>query len=244
MKHSRKKKERRKYPRVSLEGDLPARVLTPGTVPVDLSATGILLESPRPLTAKAVNTLRLELAPNRQLLIRGRVVRNYVYQLDRSAAGATSVKYRAAIEFLSLTDDDQRMLQSYINRIESKVKASLDTEDRVYDGPDRRRVNRIEAATGLTGQVALLLDFQMLQLSAGGMMVRLAAPLTMGSHHLFNITIDDKVLELQGLILDCTPMPSPREIPSYRAIVQFHDIQDDQRDLLQNFVGRRLADGS
>ncbi len=234
--------ERRKYPRVSFQGGFPAKVFSKGISPIDISATGMLLESPRPLAAKAVKTLRIELGPKRQLLIKGRVVRNYVHSFEKADSEMTVVKYRVAIEFIFPEESEQKELQSFIDRLErAKVRTKLEIKKPEYPGPDRRRVRRIEAVSGLGGQVALFLDFQLLQLSAGGMMVKLAVPLTVGSQHIFNLSVDENDLEIQGVVLECEPVPDSHESLSYRIVIQFHSLDALQQELLEHFVVQQLA---
>jgi c-di-GMP-binding flagellar brake protein YcgR len=242
MEKSSSDEERRKYPRVSFQGGFPAKVFSKGISPIDISATGMLLESPRPLAAKAVKTLRIELGPKRQLLIKGRVVRNYVHSFEKADTEMTVVKYRVAIEFIFSEEDDQKELQAFINRLEqSKARTRLEIKKPDFPGPDRRRVSRIEAVAGLGGQVAIFLDFQLLQLSAGGMMVKLAVPLSVGTPHIFNLSVDESEMEIQGVVLECEPLPGSRESVSYRVVIQFHSLDSLHQELLEHFVEKQLA---
>jgi c-di-GMP-binding flagellar brake protein YcgR len=235
-------KERRKYPRVSFQDEFPAKVFSKGFAPVDISATGMLLESPRPLAAKAVKTLRIELGPKRQLLITGRVVRNYVHSFEKAASEMTVVKYRVAIEFIFSEEKEQKELQAFIDRLkQSKARTKPVAKKPEFPGPDRRRVSRIEAVSGLGGQVALFLDFQLLQLSAGGMMVKLAVPLAVGSRHIFNLAINEHEMEIQGVVLECEPLPASRESLSYRVVIQFHDLDRRRQNILKQFVNKQLT---
>ncbi|MFQ5792837.1 MAG: PilZ domain-containing protein, partial [Acidobacteriota bacterium] len=109
-------RERRKYPRVAFEGEIAAKIHSVSASPIDLSATGVLLEVTRPLTANAVYTLRLDLSPREQLVLKGRVVRNYVHEFDRSGKGDTLVRYRVAIEFETLAHREQAVIQDFIDR--------------------------------------------------------------------------------------------------------------------------------
>jgi c-di-GMP-binding flagellar brake protein YcgR len=246
MNHDSTDQERRKYPRVSFEGgDIPAKLFARGTVPIDLSATGILVESPRPLSAQTSTTIRLELGPDRHLLVEGRVVRNYVHRLDKYTDGSSTLKYRVAMEFPSLGEKQRDELQEFIHRLENKtVRQEPTIREVVYEGPDRRRVNRILTGVGLGGQISLLLDFEMLQLSAGGMMVSLSVPLPIHSMHLFNVTVDGQSLEVKGEVLNCTPTRPDEESVSYRVVIQFRDLDPQKRDLLERYVSEKLQGGS
>ena len=83
MKKKRKSKERRQYPRVAFEGDLPAKIFSQAAILIDLSPTGVLLEVPKPLAANSVNTMKIDLGPERQLVLTGRVVRNFVHRFEK-----------------------------------------------------------------------------------------------------------------------------------------------------------------
>ena len=252
MKKDRKTKERRQYPRVAFEGDLPAKIFAQAAILIDLSPTGVLLEVPKPLTANSVNTMKIDLGPERQLVLTGRVVRNFVHRFVKGEDGTTMVKYRVAIEFLNLKENEQEALQTFIDQLEqSQMKVNLGVEavgkdDRIkkddYEGVERRRVGRVGSATELTGQIALFLDFQMLQLSAGGMMVKLAVPLSVGSLHLFNLTIGGESLEIQGEVLNCHPLPPERQSLAFRVIIQFQGLKENEREHLELFVEEMLAD--
>lgn len=234
--------ERRKYPRVSFEGgDIPAKLFARGTVPIDLSTTGILVESPRPLTAKASTTIRLELSPDRHLLVKGHVVRNYVHRLDKYTDGSSILKYRVAMEFASLSDKERGELEEFIHRLEKKTPGADPEDNEIgYKGPDRRKVNRILTGNELGGQISLLLDFEMVQLSAGGMMVLLSVPLPIHSMHLFNVTVGGQNVELKGEVLNCTPTRPDQESVSYRVVIQFRGLDQQKRDLLERYVSEQL----
>ena len=257
MKKDPQTKERRKYPRVAFEGELPARIVSQAAALVDLSPTGVLLEVSKPLAAHSINTMKIDLGPERQLVLTGRVVRNFVHRFEKDDAGVTVVKYRVAIAFLNLEENDQEALCAFIDQLQQhQMKETLtlepvgEGEDRHpikeddYQGPERRSVERVGVPDELTGQVALFLDFQMLQLSAGGMMVKLAVPLSVGSLHLFNLTIGDQSMEVQGEILNCHPLPPDRQNQAYRMIIQFQGLKESEREQLEQFVEEMLAETS
>jgi c-di-GMP-binding flagellar brake protein YcgR len=195
------------------------------------------MESPRPLTATMVTTIRLELGPNRQILVEGRVVRNYVHRLDKFTDGFSVLKYRIAMEFISLSDIEREQLQQFINRL---GKDTAKVEKSGYSGPDRRKVNRVLTGVGLSGQISLLLNFEILQLSAGGMMISLSVPLPVHSMHIFNVTVKDRNIEVKGEVLDCSPTRPGRDYISYRVVVQFSDLAPEKRELLEQFVSEKL----
>ncbi len=65
-------RERRKYPRVPLKGEVKGKIHTVSAAPVvDLSVEGALLEVPCVLEPKTLYTLRLAVGPTEQLEVKG-----------------------------------------------------------------------------------------------------------------------------------------------------------------------------
>lgn len=127
MVESRKGPERRRHPRVSLDGEVRGRIHTVASAPViNISLAGALLEVPCTLSVGASYTVRLAINRNEILEIKGRIVRSYVHGFAKNDKGETVINYRAAVHFQGLPDAVRATLQGFIQNVEKKgLRAEL-----------------------------------------------------------------------------------------------------------------------
>lgn len=123
-------KNRRVRPRVALNGEVQGKIHTTAVAPViDLSETGALVEVRSVLRPGAVHTLRLPLASGGDLVLRARVVRSFIHGFERTgAADETPVRYRAALEFIDLTEHDRAALRQRMARGNGGGSPGFDVE--------------------------------------------------------------------------------------------------------------------
>ena len=123
-------RERRKYPRIPLKGEVKGKIHTVSAAPVvDLSVEGALLEVPCALKPKTLYTLRLAVGPTEQLQIKGKVIRSYVHGFERNERGETVIKYRAAVQFQDIADAQKETLHKTVERLsQMAVSAHLSSE--------------------------------------------------------------------------------------------------------------------
>jgi hypothetical protein len=109
-------KDRRVRARVALNGEVLGKIHTTAVAPViDLSEAGALVEVRSVLRPGAVHTLRLPLAAGGELNLRARVVRSFIHGFERTGApDETPVRYRAALEFIDLTEQDRAALREHV----------------------------------------------------------------------------------------------------------------------------------
>ncbi len=121
--------ERRKQLRVPAKGGVRGKIHTAASVPVlDLSISGALLEVPCTLKVGEIYTLRLAIRSD-VLAIKSKVVRSYVHGFDKNERGEMVIKYRAAIQFLDLSDQNQTLIGGYIRGVEKiDLSAKLHTD--------------------------------------------------------------------------------------------------------------------
>lgn len=120
-------KERRKHPRIDLKGEVSGRIHSIASAPVvNLSASGALLEVPCVLKPRTVYTLRLAFGASQYLDVKVRIIRSYVHGFDRNEKGENVIKYRAAVEFMSLPDAQRVALEQVVSRMAAHaVRAEL-----------------------------------------------------------------------------------------------------------------------
>ena len=109
-------KERRDHPRVSLSSELRGKIQTVAAGPVvDVSLSGALLEVPCTLPANARYVLNLPTKNAAPLELKAEVVRSYVHGFDKNDNGQTTIKYRAAIRFCELTEEQTAQLEKLVS---------------------------------------------------------------------------------------------------------------------------------
>ena len=109
--------DRREHPRVPMDGEVRGKIESRIEAPlVDLSLSGALIEIVSALPASEMYRLRLPLDKGGMLELRAEVVRSYVHGFDTQGAGKPKVKYRAALRFLDLDDEQKKGLESLLER--------------------------------------------------------------------------------------------------------------------------------
>jgi hypothetical protein len=105
-------RNRRRFPRVTVRGEVSGRIHTVASAPVvDLSEGGALLEVPCVLRPRSLYTFRLSLGESQVLVLQSSVVRSYVHSVQPVGDGESRVQYRAAIQFINLRDSDRDLLR-------------------------------------------------------------------------------------------------------------------------------------
>jgi hypothetical protein len=114
-------RERRKHPRVALKkGEVSVRIHTINAAPVlDISEHGALLEVEAVLRPGTPYVLRLTFGADRHLSIRSRIVRTFVHSSQAKAGGESALTYRAAVEFIGMSDEDRELVRVHIDSIQN-----------------------------------------------------------------------------------------------------------------------------
>ena len=113
-------RDRRVRARVAVHGDVLGKIHATSPAPVvNLSETGALVEVDCVLRPGTVQMLRLPLPGAGELTLRCRVVRSFIHGFDRAAGEDSLVRYRAALEFVGLTDEERTALRAQVERAAS-----------------------------------------------------------------------------------------------------------------------------
>ena len=93
---------------------------------MDLSLSGALIEVPSALPKDAKYALTLPAANGGTLEVAVQVVRSYVHGFDSVSAGQPSVRYRAALKFVDVSDAQNRSLKELVeNERTEPIQAEL-----------------------------------------------------------------------------------------------------------------------
>ena len=111
-------KERRGRSRIATGGDVLGKIPETGPAPVvNLSETGALVEVGGVLRPGTVQMLHLPVEGAGELTLRCRVVRSFIHGVDPAPGeekDEKAVRYRAALEFMGLTDDERAALRTHL----------------------------------------------------------------------------------------------------------------------------------
>ena len=108
-------RDRRVRARVAVHGDVLGKIHATSPAPVvNLSETGALVEVDCVLRPGTVQMLRLPLPDGRELILRCRVVRSFIHGFDRAAGEESVVRYRSALEFVGLTEEERAALRAQL----------------------------------------------------------------------------------------------------------------------------------
>lgn len=115
MSNSWQGEERRSHPRIAIEGAIEGALDSVIEAPiVDLSMSGALVDVSSGLPSGGRCALRIPTERNETLEIPARVVRSYVHGFHKGKDGQPSVRYRAAIQFLELSEPQKRELETFL----------------------------------------------------------------------------------------------------------------------------------
>ena len=110
-------RDRRVRARVAIHGDVLGKIHATSPAPVvNLSETGALVEVDCVLRPGTVQMLRLPLPGAGDLTLRCRVVRSFIHGFDHAPGEDGLVRYRAALEFVGLTDEERAALRAQVER--------------------------------------------------------------------------------------------------------------------------------
>jgi hypothetical protein len=102
---------------VAIHGDVFGKIHAASPAPiVNLSETGALVEVDCVLRPGTVQMLRLPLPGAGDLTLRCRVVRSFIHGFDHAPGENSLVRYRAALEFVGLTDEERTVLRAQVER--------------------------------------------------------------------------------------------------------------------------------
>lgn len=104
---------------------------------------------------------------------------------------------------------------------------------------ERRSTVRVPTAGSVTSQIELDLDSDVLQLSPGGMMIRLTLSPEVGSRHGFTLAFEGRSIDVSAVVRDVKGLKTPDGSPEYDVGVEFDDVTPAQREFIEAFLARR-----
>ena len=108
-------RDRRVRARVAVHGDVLGKIHATIPAPViNLSETGALVEVDCVLRPGTVQMMRMPLRGAGELTLRCRVVRSFIHGFDRAAGEESVVRYRSALEFVGLTEEERAALRAQL----------------------------------------------------------------------------------------------------------------------------------
>jgi hypothetical protein len=108
-------RDRRVRARVAVRGDVVGKIHAVNPAPVvNLSEKGALVEIGCAIRPGTVQMLRLPVLPEGEMTLRCRVVRSFIHGFGSGAGDERQVRYRAALEFVGLSDDERAALRSHL----------------------------------------------------------------------------------------------------------------------------------
>lgn len=112
-------------------------------------------------------------------------------------------------------------------------------KESVPETGERRSSVRVATAGSVTSQLELDLDSDVLQLSPGGMRIRLTLLPEVGSRHGFTLAFDGRSIDVSAVVRDVQGLTIPDETPTYEIGLEFHDLTLAQREFIEAFLARR-----
>lgn len=239
-------RERRRWPRAPLKGEVVGHIYTEHAAPIiDLSEGGALLEVPCVLRPRAIYSVRLVIAPGTVLMLKASVVRSYVHHFENAGDGETQVRYQAALQFLDVRPSDQELLRRRIAGEAPIFPASLTEADPASeDQPpvERRDFMRVEFEGTLAGEVGLHFESRVLMLSPGGMSVRMPFSPEIDSILTSTIDVDGVPTQVRGIVSDARQEEPDSERLDFVVGLKFIELADETRLRIEAYLERKAAE--
>jgi hypothetical protein len=242
-------RERRRWPRAPLRGEITGQIYTEHAAPIlDLSEGGALVEVPCALRPREVYSVRLVIGPDRVLMLKASVVRSYVHRFETAGEGETRVRYQAALHFVSLSASDRDLLRRRIAGEMPLEPAGLTaappaapTAATAPLPEDRREATRVETEGALAGQVGLHLESRVLILTPGGMTVRMPFSPQLGSTLTCTLDVGGVPVQARGIVRDAQADPQLGERLDYVVGLEFVDVAEPTKALIEAYVARQSS---
>jgi hypothetical protein len=105
------------------------------------------------------------------------------------------------------------------------------------DVPERRSDDRLKLLTGLAGEVMVFQPMAVCEISAGGLQIETTFPLHLDSLHDFRLTLGTRPVVLKGRVTHCALVDVDQDAVRYRTGVQFVDVPERTRTVIEEFLG-------
>jgi hypothetical protein len=236
-------RERRRWPRAPLGGEVVGRIYTEHAAPIlDLSEGGALIEVPCALRPRSVYSVRLVIGPGIVLMLKASVVRSYVHHFENAGEGEMRVRYQAALQFVDLRAADQELLRRRIAGEALLFAAGLTDTGQTTDGEppvERRDFMRVDLEGALAGEVGLHLESRVLMLSPGGMTVRMPFCPELGSIVTCALEGVGVPAQVRGIVRDTHQAAPESERLDFIVGLEFIDVQEEARMLIEAYLDRK-----
>ena len=236
-------RERRRWPRAPLKGEVVGQIYTEHAAPIlDLSEGGALVEVPCVLRPRSLYSVRLAIGPGTVLMLKANVVRSYVHHFESAGEGETRVRYQAALQFVDVRPEDQELLRRRIAGETPLFPAHLTDTGRMADGTpsvERRDFMRVDLEGALAGEVGLHLESRVLMLSPGGMTVRMPFSPEIGSIVTCTLDVDGIPALVRGIVRDTQHEAPETQRLDFIVGLEFIDVQDEARMLIEGYLDRK-----
>lgn len=236
-------RERRRWRRAPLGGEVVGRIYTEHAAPIlDLSEGGALIEVPCALRPRSVYSVRLVMGPGTVLMLKASVVRSYVHHFEDAGKGETRVRYQAALQFVDLRAADQELLRRRIAGEALLCAADLTDTSQATDGEppvERRDFMRVDLEGALAGEVGLNLESRVLMLSPGGMTIRMPFSPELGSIMTCTLDVDGVPAQVRGIVRDTHHEAPASERLDFIVGLEFIEIQEEARMLIVAYLDRK-----
>ena len=236
-------RERRRWPRAPLGGDVVGQIYTEHAAPIlDLSEGGALIEVPCALRPRSVYSVRLVIGPGIVLMLKANVVRCYVHHFENAGKGETRVRYQAALQFVDLWAPEQELLRRRIAGEAPLFAAGLLDTGQTTDGEapvERRDFMRFDLEGAVAGEVGLHLESRVLMLSPGGMTMRMPFSPDLGSIVTCTLDVDGIPTQVRGIVRDARPETPESERLDFIVGLEFVDVPDETRGLIAAYLDRK-----
>ena len=236
-------RERRRWPRSPLTGDVVGRIYTEQAAPfLDLSEGGALVEVPCALRPGSIYSLRLAIGPGTVLMLKASVVRSYVQRLENAGEGETLVRYQAALQFVDLRPADRELLRRRIAG-EAISGPGLGDPARAHENElpvvERRDSMRVDLEKTVAGEVGLTLESRVLMLSPGGMELRMPFRPEIGSEMTCTLDVDGVPAQVRGVVRDAYQAPAETERVDFIVGLEFIDVRQTTQSLIETYLAKK-----
>jgi c-di-GMP-binding flagellar brake protein YcgR len=227
--------EQRRYQRFTVQStEINGRILLANSVEiVNISVGGALLKTDKRLYVGTVYILRLKTG-GKILSIPAKVVRAELTETRQDSAGQSVPVYTCGMEFTNVSHEHTNAIKAFLKEHVASYQTQVLTE--MQQISDLRFYVRFVIQAPETAIVQGYDSYKVKNISVGGICIEYADCLVIGEKHLMEIIFpEEKTIKFLGKVISCMRI-GDREPKQYDIGIEFHDISEQDKEILDAFV--------
>ncbi|MBI5025449.1 MAG: PilZ domain-containing protein [Nitrospirae bacterium] len=214
--------EKRKYSRYAVEGVTGNLLFATNVRIINISTSGVAIESTRRVDINREYILRFEYKGNK-VSLKCAVMWSFLYGMEKNEKGETIPIYRAGMQ---ISEEQNEKINTLMKFIEEHRLERLE-----------RRLSgiRFKIVADKIAELSCPQNYRIKKLSIGGMLIESDTGLEKETRYPMEIHLDGEIIRVIGRVVHCTQVTLEHHI-RYDIGIEFIEITEKDRNILNNFL--------